>query len=141
MILVDTNVWSELTKARGDRAVLAWLEANDADLALSTLVIAEIRYGIELAGAADKRSFLQPWLAGLESRYWGQTLVFGPQAAHQYGRIAARPEVKARKPQIIDMQIAAQAQEHGIPIATRNAKDFEWIGVKLIDPWAAPLPA
>ena len=137
MILVDTNVWSELTKPRGDPAVLAWLEANDADLALSSLVIAEIRYGIELLAAAQKRAFLEAWLTGLEHRYYGQTLVFGSAAAHQYGRIAARPEVKARQPQVIDMLLAAQAQEHAIPVATRNAKDFEWIGVGLIDPWNA----
>lgn len=135
MILVDTNVWSELTKTPGDPAVLAWLEANDADLALSTLVIAEIQYGIELPGAEHKRDFLQAWLTGLESRYWGQTLAFGLESAHHYGRIAARREVKARKPQIIDMQIAAQALEHACAVATRNAKDFEWIGVELIDPW------
>ncbi len=135
MILVDTNVWSELTKTPGNPGVLAWLEANDADLALSTLVIAEIQYGIELPGAEHKRDFLQAWLTGLEARYWGQTLDFGTDSAHHYGRIAARPEVKARKPQIIDMQIAAQALEHGCAVATRNAKDFEWIGVDLIDPW------
>ena len=135
MILVDTNVWSELTKPRGDPAVLAWLEANDADLALSTLVIAEIRYGIELLGAAPKSRDLAAWLAGLQSRYYGQTLTFGVQSAHQYGRIAAHPEVKRRQPQVIDMQIAAQAAEHAIPLATRNAKDFDWIGVQLIDPW------
>ncbi len=137
MILVDTNVWSELTKPRGDPAVLAWLETNDADLALSTLVIAEIRYGIELPAAEHKRPYLEAWLAGLEARYWGQTLAFGKASAHCYGRIAARPEVKARQPQIIDIQIAAQAQEHGIALATRNARDFAWIGVPLIDPWAA----
>lgn len=137
MILVDTNVWSELTKTPGHPAVLAWLEANDADLALSTLVIAEIRYGIELPGAAHKKPYLEAWLAGLESRYFGQTLVFGREAAHEYGRIAARPEVKARQPQIIDMQLAAQAKAHGIPVATRNAPDFDWLGVELIDPWDA----
>lgn len=135
MILVDTNVWSELTKPQGDAAVLSWLEANDADLALSTLVIAEIQYGIELPGTAQRKAYLQAWLSGLESRYYSQTLAFGVESARQYGRIAARPEVKARKPQIIDMQIAAQAQEHAIPVATRNAKDFAWIGVDLIDPW------
>ena len=135
MILVDTNVWSELTKPQGNAAVLAWLEKNDADLALSTLVIAEIQFGIELVEAAEKRRFLESWLSGLEARYYGQTLVFGREAAHCYGRIAARPEVKARKPQIIDMQLAAQALERGIPVATRNAKDFDWIGVELIDPW------
>ena len=135
MILVDTNVWSELTKPHGDAAVLAWLEANDADLALSTLVIAEIQYGIQLVAATQKRHSLETWLSGLESRYYGQTLSFGREAAHCYGRIAAMPEVKARQPQVIDMQLAAQAQEHGIPVATRNAKDFEWIGVELVNPW------
>jgi predicted nucleic acid-binding protein len=137
LILVDTNVWSELTKPRGNPAVLAWLETHDEDLALSTLVIAEIRYGIALASDASKQQALTAWLAGLEARYWGQTLNFGRESAHCYGQIAARPEVKARQPQIIDMQIAAQAQEHGIPLATRNARDFDWIGIDLIDPWTA----
>lgn len=141
MILVDTNVWSELAKPRGNAAVLSWLEANDADLALSALVIAEIQYGIELPDAAHKRPDLEQWLAGLEARYRNRTLVFGPEAARHYGHLAARPEVKQRKPQIIDMQIAAQAQAHAIPIATRNAKDFEWIGVELIDPWKAGSPS
>jgi toxin FitB len=135
LILVDTNVWSELTKPRGNPAVLAWLEANDADLALSVLVIAEIRYGIELPGAVHKRPFLQAWLAGLEARYYGQTLPFDADAARCYGQIAARPEVKAREPQVIDMLIAAQAQQHGIPIATQNIRDFDWIGVELVNPW------
>ena len=137
MILVDTNVWSELTKPRGNPAVLAWLEANDEDLALSVLVIAEIHYGIALAGAAAKRPFLSAWLEGLESRYFHQTLAFGPVDARHYGQIAARPEVKARAPQVIDMLLAAQAQSRSIPIATRNMRDFEWIGVELIDPWAS----
>jgi toxin FitB len=137
LILVDTNVWSELTKPRGNPAVLAWLETHDDDLMLSTLVIAEIRYGIELATSADKRGALTAWLGALEARYWGQTLPFGRAAAHHFGQIAACPETKARQPQIIDMQIAAQALEHAIPLATRNARDFEWIGVDLIDPWTA----
>jgi toxin FitB len=135
LILVDTNVWSELTKPRGNPAVLAWLEANDDDLALSVLVIAEIRYGIALASNAEKRAYLEAWLSGLQSRYYGQTLEFGADAAHCYGQIAARPEVKAREPQVIDMLIAAQAQHHGIPVATRNMRDFDWIGVELVNPW------
>lgn len=137
MILVDTNVWSEQTRRNGEPAVLSWLEANDADLALSALVIAEIRYGIELPEAGHKRTYLEAWLAGLESRYYSTTLEFGPGAARHYGNIAARPEVKARKPQVIDMLIAAQALHHEIPVATRNTGDFDWIGIDLIDPWRA----
>jgi toxin FitB len=135
LILVDTNVWSELAKPRGDLAVLAWLEANDDDLALSTLVIAEIRYGIELLGQSPKRAFLEAWLDGLESRYWGQTWLFDRADAYIYGRIAALPEVKARKPQVIDIELAAQALARDATIATRNIKDFAWTGVRLVDPW------
>lgn len=137
MILVDTNVWSEQSKEHGDPAVLAWLEAHDDDLALSVLVIAEIQYGIALPTAARKRPFLAAWLEGLRGRYYHHTLPFGDEDADHYGRIAARPEVKAREPQVIDMLIAAQAQHRSIPIATRNTKDFEWTGVELIDPWQA----
>lgn len=135
MILVDTNVWSEQTKAEGHPAVLAWLEANDADLALSALVIAEIHYGIALPEAAHKRLYLEAWLAGLEARYYGRIIDFDADAARHYGQIAAHPEVKSRQPQILDMQIAARARALGIPIATRNVRDFAWTGVRLIDPW------
>ncbi len=135
MILVDTNVWSELSKPRGDPAVLAWLEANDDDLALSTLVVAEIRFGIELLEAAQKRSYLEAWLEGMESRYYSQTWVFGVDDAHKYGRLAALPEVKARKPQVIDIQLAAQALARDAVIATRNVKDFAWTGVRVVNPW------
>jgi toxin FitB len=135
LILVDTNVWSELTKPHGNPAVLAWLEANDDDLLLSTLVIAEIRYGIELVQAPDKRVFLSAWLDGLQSRYYGQTCRFDGDDAYAYGRIAASAEAKARQPQVFDMQIAAQTLARDCQLATRNVKDFEWTGVKLVDPW------
>lgn len=135
MILVDTNVWSELAKPGGNPAVLTWLEAHDDDLALSTLVIAEIRYGIELLAASEKRAFLTSWLDGLQSRYWGQTWRFDEGDAHCYGHIAAMPEVKARKPQVIDIQLAAQAVARGASLATRNVSDFAWTGVKVVNPW------
>jgi toxin FitB len=135
LILVDTNVWSELAKPRGDPAVLAWLEANDDDLALSTLVIAEIRFGVELLAAPEKQAFLAAWLDGLQSRYYGQTWRFDSEDAYIYGRIAALPEVKARKPQVIDIQLAAQALARGAAIATRNVRDFDWAGVELVNPW------
>lgn len=137
MILVDTNVWSEQAKLDAHPGVLAWLEANDAELLLSTLVIAEIRYGIALARSERKRLALERWLEGLEWRYWSRTLEFDKEAARSYGTIAASPAAKARDPQVIDLQIAAQAQARAIPVATRNTKDFEWIGVQLIDPWRA----
>ena len=137
MILVDTNVWSEQAKLDGHSAVLAWLEANDAELLLSTLVIAEIRYGIALVQSERKRVALERWVEGLEWRYWSRTIEFDKDAARSYGSIAASPAAKARDPQVFDLQIAAQAQARNCPVATRNTRDFAWTGVKLIDPWQA----
>lgn len=137
MILVDTNVWSELAKPEGDPAVLAWLEANDGDLALSTLVMAEIQYGLELPKAAHKRAALILWLRGLEERYWSRVWHFDADDARSFGRLAASTEVKKRDPQVIDLQLAAQALARGAAVVTRNVRDFEWTGVTVIDPWAA----
>lgn len=137
MILVDTNVWSELTKPEGDSAVLAWLEANDGQLALSTLVMSEIQYGLELPRAAHKRADLILWLRGLEERYWSNVWAFDAEDARSFGRLAASVEVKKRDPQVIDLQLAAQALARGAAIATRNVKDFDWTGVSVIDPWTA----
>jgi hypothetical protein len=135
LILVDTNVWSELAKPLGNPVVLAWLEANDEDLALSTLVIAEVRYGIELLGLSPNRPFLEAWLDGIQSRYYSQTWRFDSRDAYCYGRVAAMPEVKARKPQVIDMQLAAQALARDAMVATRNVQDFAWTGVRMVNPW------
>jgi toxin FitB len=137
LILVDTNVWSELARREGDPAVLAWLEANDRELALSTLVMAEIQYGLELPKAAHKRNDLTLWLRGLEERYWSRVWVFDADDARSFGRLAASTEVKRRDPQVIDLQLAAQALARGAVVATRNVKDFEGLGIDLIDPWTA----
>jgi toxin FitB len=135
LILVDTNVWGEQAKPEGDPAVLAWLEANDHDLALSSLVMAEIQYGLELPKAAHKRADLILWLRGIEERYWSSVWNFDAEDARAFGRLAASSEAKRREPQIIDMQLAAQALARNASVATRNVKDFEWTGVELIDPW------
>ncbi len=135
MILVDTNVWSELAKPEGDPAVLAWLEANDAELALSTLVIAEIQYGLEQPKAAHKRDFLILWLRGLEERYWSRVWDFDAEDARSFGRLAASTEVKKRDPQVIDLQLAAQALARDAAVATRNVRNFQGTGVRLVNPW------
>jgi toxin FitB len=135
LILVDTNVWSEQTKVDADPAVLAWMEANDGELVLSTLVMAEIQYGISLPRAAKRRLHLEAWLRGLEDRYWGRVWSFDEDDARAYGILAASTEANARDPQIIDLQLAAQALARDAVVATRNVADFSWTGVQLVNPW------
>lgn len=134
MILADTNVWSETSKPNGSRKVVRWIADNKNQLWLSTIVIAEIRAGIENPDAADKRNEIEDWLATIEKGQASRTLFFDRPAAYALGKLLiSKPQDK----KMLDALLAAQAIAHDCPIATRNVKDFEWTGVKLINPWEA----
>jgi toxin FitB len=132
VIIVDTNVWSELTKPAPDRRVRDFLIEYDADLWLSVIVIAEIRRGLENPKAVHRRVALLGWLNGLEADYAARILPFDPDMAHLFGALLARRQGEAT---LLDLQVAAQALAHNATVATRNIKDFAWTGVKLVDPW------
>lgn len=132
MILVDTNVWSELTKPAPNPRVRQWLIDHDHELCLSVLVIAEIRRGLEMPKAQARRAGLLGWLNSLEEAYAERILPFDTDAAHLFGALLARRPGEAM---LLDIQIAAQAIAADIPVATRNVKDFAWTRAALIDPW------
>lgn len=132
MILVDTNVWSELTKPAPDRRVREFLIENDAQLWLSVIVIGEIRRGVENPRAAARRAGLLAWLTGLECNYAERIITFDADMAHLFGALLARRQGEGT---LLDLQLAAQGLSHDATVATRNLKDFAWTGVKLIDPW------
>lgn len=133
-MIPDTNVWSELTKRKGQPQVLAWLEAHSTDAWLSVVVIAEIRAGAASPKAGEKRLALEGWLVALEEEYRDRTLSFDPDAAHALGTLLA---AKPQDAKMLDVLLAAQALSRNLPVATRNVRDFEWTGAKLIDPWTA----
>ena len=133
MILVDTNVWSELNKRRGDFRVIEWLGRNEAQLRLSVLAIAELRAGYENPRARPIRPKLELWLADLETTFADRIETFDARDAHVYGQLAAQRTIGAK---VLDVQLAAQALARDMAVATRNVRDFAWTGVKLIDPWS-----
>ena len=132
MILVDTNVWSEATKANGSRKVVRWIETHREELWLSSIVIAELRAGIENPEAEPKRSGLEEWLKRLETANCDRLMLFDTTAAYVLAKLLLE---KPQDNKMLDTLIAAQAISHRCPIATRNVRDFEWTGVALIDPW------
>ncbi len=134
MILVDTNVWSEASKPNGNRHVLQWIADHRDDLWLSTIVIAEIRAGIENSEAAAKKAGFERWLHLLESANRDRTLSFDSNAAHVLGNLLV---AKPQQNKMLDTLLAAQALSRDCPVATRNVRDFEWTGVTLINPWEA----
>ena len=122
-----------MTKRRGDPRVIAWLAANEPELRLSVLVIAEARRGYELPGARAIKPMLENWWHLLERRHADRIEPFDARDAHIYGQLAAQRTVGGK---VLDVQLAAQAIARNIPIATRNINDFAWTGVRLIDPWS-----
>lgn len=136
MIFLDTNVVSETFRKTPDEAVIAWLVRHDAELALSTIVIAEIAYGIHKIKPDQRANRLEESLAGWRHRFADRIHGFTEEAALAYGEImgsAARQGVAMSAP---DGMIAAIARIHGGQLATRNLADFRTTGLDLISPWA-----
>jgi predicted nucleic acid-binding protein len=137
MILIDTNVWSELTKPVPDQSVVDWLHAHRDQSLLSTVVIAEIRFGIGITPGKTKRPLLERWLERLIERHEDRILPFDKASALTCGDLMARLQLNGTYAGYHDTQIAAQAIAHGHAIATRNARHFRYEDVDVIDPWEA----
>ena len=137
MILPDTNVWSVLPKPASAPQVAEWLSGYMGETWLSVIAVAEVRLGIENPAALAKRDQLERWLADLLVVYADRTLEFDVRSAQIFGSLVARRKLQRQETKLLDLQIAAQALSHDCPVATRNTRDFEWTGVKLIDPWRA----
>lgn len=135
MILLDTNVVSELTKPSPSARVVAWLENNEPMLALSTITLAELRYGVaRLPDGKRKSSLLRFWEA-TRDRFRGRMFAFDERAAEVYGDIAAEAEKRGQRLNVADAQIAATALVHGMSVATRDMSDFGTTGVRVVNPW------
>ncbi len=135
MILLDTNVLSELTKPRPSPQVVAWLEANEPLLAVPAITLAELRYGIARLPNGQRRSSLFRFWRTTCDRFRGRIFSFDERAAEVYGDVAAQAERNGRRLNIADGQIAAIALVHGMQVATRDTGGFEASGAELINPW------
>lgn len=135
MILVDTNVWSELTRPVPDPNVRKWELENAVKLRLSTIVIGELLSGAyNLPDGRRKQAFLCGYDILIDI-YQGRIVEFDEAAARNYGLILAFLEKAGRNPTTSDVQIAATALSWNFQLATRNVKDFDGLGIELINPW------
>ena len=137
MILLDTNVLSELARPRPEPSVVRWLETNEPMLALPSIALAELRYGIErLADGRRKTSLLKFWRE-LRDRFAGRIYSFDERAAEAFGELAATAERAGRRISVPDAQIAAIARANRMTIATRDRGGFSPTGVPLVNPWTS----
>lgn len=139
MIVLDTNVVSELMKAAPDESVRNWIAAQPAtSLYTTSITQAEILHGIALLPPGKRRDALEAAAEAMfREEFAGRILPFGSDAARPYARIAAERRRAGRPISQFDAQISAIARSTGAAIATRNTDDYEGFGVKLIDPWRA----
>jgi hypothetical protein len=135
VIFLDTNVVSEGMRTRPDASVLKWLALNDANLALASIVIAEIAYGIERVRPDQRAARLELSWREVRAKFSGRIIPFDEEAAVIYGGIMGAAERGGRKMATPDGMIAAIALKHNAPLATRNASRFQISNLLLIDPW------
>jgi hypothetical protein len=137
MILLDTNVILELMRAEPAQTVLDWFGQHDAvDLFISAVTEAELRTGVAILPEGQRLDRLQLAIdAMIDQDFHGRVLPFDSLAAKAYSEIAAQRRVAGRPIAEADCQIAAIARATDAPIATRNVKDFDGCGVRVINPW------
>lgn len=139
MIVLDTNVVSELMRRESDRNVLAWVDHYPAELVfLTAITAAELLYGIARLPDGDRKNVLATRTRGLlEEDFAGRVLAFTPDAAAMYADIVVSRERQGRPISMADAQIAATCRIHGADLATRNVKDFADTGLRVLDPWVS----
>ena len=135
--LLDTNVVSEMTKSRPSLQVIAFL-AQPADLWLASLVVHELEFGLQLAPPGRRRERLRADISSLLARYADRILPIDRASAEWAARFRADAVRYGRPPDIVDILIAGTAKAHDLAVATRNVRDFEGLGVDLVNPWEAP---
>ncbi len=137
MIIVDTNVLSELMKREPMPVVEQWLAAQSpASLFTTSVTKAEVLYGAALLPAGDRRDALEEAVAAMfEEDFDGRVLPFDGAAAYDYAIIASHRRQTGKPISQFDAQIAAIARSRGAVVATRNVPDFEDCGIDVYNPW------
>ncbi len=144
MILLDTNVVSELIKRHVHHAVATFISSTSiGDLFLPSIVVAEIRFGMGRLPAGRRRSEIEgDFDTFLRAGFASRILPFDASCAAGYATARLTREQAGRPVQVLDALIGGLALVHGATLATRNIADFDGYGLSLVNPWdaAAPVP-
>ena len=136
MIVLDTNVVSELMRAKPAPAVLAWLhQSSGTGLYTTAVTVAEIRYGIARLPEGQRRESLHQAANEIFAAFPRQVLPFDLAAAGAHADVVAGRERQGNPIDGFDAQIAAICRSHAATLATRDIKDFADTGIVIIDPW------
>lgn len=137
MIVLDTNVISELMRPAPDDRVVSWVDQYPSgDVFITAVTAAELQYGVARMPDGRRKTVLTMQVAELLAEdFRGQILPFGVNAAAYYAQIATAREREGRPISMADAQIAATCRHYDAELATRNIADFTDTGVHVHDPW------
>ena len=137
MVVIDTNIVSELMRAEPSAEVLAWMDDRPPrELFVTAVTEAEVRTGIALLPEGRRRrSLAEACERAFGSLFAGRVLPFDSDAARAYAEIVAAGRVRGHPVSQADGQIGAIARARGMAVATRNIRDFENMGIEIYDPW------
>lgn len=136
MIVLDTNVISEPLRPAANPGVLAWLDSQAAEtLYLSTISLAELRFGVAVLPAGRRRSGMARAMERVFAMFGERILPFDDAAATASAELRVAARKSGRAISLTDSYIAAIATAHGFAVATRDIAPFEAAGVAVIDPW------
>ena len=137
MMVLDTNVVSELMRAQPASQVLDWVNAQPSDqLCLCSVVVAELLYGVgRMPDDVRKSAMLSAMQSMVLEDFAGRVLSFDLDAAVAFAQMVVQREKMGRTIATADAQIAAICAAHGARLATRNIRDFASLDLQLINPW------
>ena len=137
MIVLDTNVISELARRAPHLGVLSWLDSLEiSEVVTSAITAAELRYGVARLPDGHRKRELAAVIRGiLTEDFHGRVLPFDERASIRYADIVTGREGIGRPIGVADAQIAAICRDLGAVLATRNTPDFEETGIELVNPW------
>ena len=140
MIILDTNVVSEVMRMEPSEKVVAWLDALPADeVWLTAVTYGEVLIGIALLPIGRRRQRLERLFeTTIDARFADRILPYDRMAASHFPEIMMARRRQGHPASMQDAQVAAIALAHGATLATRNVKDFEGTGIDLVNPWESP---
>ena len=137
MILLDTNVLSEMHHPMGSPHVIESVARHQDEMHLSVVTLGEMLYGIRIMKPGRRRSALEGYYAGLRAAFGDRILPVLDSTSECWADLRATQRGRGRVLPLADGLIAATALVHDLTLWTRNVGDFDGTGVRLFDPWEA----
>jgi toxin FitB len=141
MIVVDTNVVSELMRPSPSAVVVGWVRGNKHELSTTSITLAEICYGIERLADDRRKELVRSTAEEVFADFAERVLAFDAAAAVAYAMIVSGRDRAGLPIDGFDAQIAAICHAHRAALARRNANDFQDTEIDIIDPWQSDPPA